>query len=358
MSNILQLLTNYYKSVIESERIYNEYIYLQLRKEQDAEKKKVVKESMDGKDNTDTPNPNDLVALQLQKQINKLSSQIQTLTKQNDKLKETNKSQRIASEEKIITLQAIVQGLQQTVSTQNKINSNSNKSNNTNVSTVNNHSQMRTPIKSNEETCSNANHTNINNNNSNGHKSKFHLLSPLGKSISSKSRSSNHTIFDDSSSDSDDDEEKYDNKCNNDKRFLSSSNKSNSKEIDSFILSLKKYDESRLNEKLEETLNNKGKDTVITNNKTNNQDKIKNKKNGLSITPTKLPVKRAITNDNSQNKNIITQKKSTTQVLKLNEIDIPNLKTHDSTTSKKRKLSNKKIQVSSDDEQLLHLESQ
>lgn len=353
MSNILQLLANYYKSVIESERIYNECIYLQLRKEQDAEKKELVKKSMDGKDNTDTPNPNDLVALQLQKQINKLSSQIQTLTKQNDKLKETNKSQRTASEEKIITLQAIVQGLQQTVSTQNKINSNSNKSNNTNVSTVNNHSQMRTPIKSNEETCSNIN---INNNNNNGHKSKFHLLSPLGKSISSRSRSSNHTIFDDSSSDSDD--EKYDNKCNNDKRFLSSSNKSNSKEIDSFILSLKKYDESRLNEKLEETLNNKGKDTVITNNKINNQDKIKNKKNGLSITPTKLPVKRAITNDNSQNKNIITQKKSATQVLKLNEIDTPNLKTRDSTTFKKRKLSNKKIQVSSDDEQLLHLESQ
>lgn len=351
-SSILHLLANYYKSVIESERLYNEYKYVQLSQNKDETKKEPVKQPLNEKDNLDTPNPNDLVALQLQKQVNKLTSQIQTLTKQNDKLKETNKSQRMASEEKINTLQAIVQGLQETISTQNNINNNSNNTNNTRVHTVNSNTGIKTPVKSNMEPNENS-HTTTNSHNNNTHKSKFHLLSPLGKNISSRSRSSNHTIFDDSSCESDE----YD-----DKHFLNSSNKSSSKEIDSFILSLKKYDESRVIGKLEETLNSKG----TNNNKNNNNDsdmlnqiKIKNKKNEPNISPTKLSVKRTSTDHKNKNKKIITQNTLlSSQIKKLSDKDIPNLKTDDSASSKKRKLSGKKIQVTSDDEQLLHLESQ
>ena len=337
MSNLLQLLANYYKSVIESERIYNEYKYLQLQREQER-----------ANGNVEAPNPNDLVALQLQKQVNKLTSQVQTLTKQNDKLKETNKSQRIASEDKINTLQAIVQGLQETISTQNKINSNGNSSGSGGgggVEVVDSNGGARTPTKQNKGRNKDGHGIATTATSDNIRKSKFHLLSPLGKNISSRSRSSNHTIFDDSSSESNEGDDIAD------KRFLNSSNSSTSKEIDSFTLSLKKYDESRFHEKLKDASNDKSNNTTTH---IPNQERKKGERNGSDVTPTKHPLKRAISSNNSDN---VLQNKSSNQIKKLNGKDIPNLSMDDSTTTKKRKLSNRKIQVTSDDEQLLNLES-
>ena len=100
--------------------------------------------------NLKTPNPNDLVALQLQKQVNELTSQIQTLTKQNNKLKETKKTQYLTSEDKVNTLQAFVQGLQETILTQNKINNNANRSGNGDVEIADCNSEVRILTKQNK----------------------------------------------------------------------------------------------------------------------------------------------------------------------------------------------------------------
>lgn len=313
MSGLLQLVSNYYKAVVESERIYNEYRLTQQREENkisrgDSSDKKEVSALV-------SPNPTDLVTLQLQKQVNKLTSQIQGLTKRNDQLAELNKAQRITSEHKIKNLTMRVKDLQEEKSIQY------NKGKHT----------PSTPKKSKDDADQSSN-------NSSNKLPKFHLLSPLGKNISNSSRGSSHTIFDDSTSESDDaDADNNKNEAEGDATPSadsqpddiqnSNTKKNNSDELDPFVLSLKKYDQTKSNERLDQVL--KGKKKQLK------------KRNNHKITPTKH---KAID--------------KTTVVKKLNELNIPKLNKGDGISNKKRKLSNKKIQVTSDNDELLPIASQ
>ncbi|CCC70605.1 hypothetical protein NCAS_0F01210 [Naumovozyma castellii] len=96
MSTLLQLLSTYYKSVIESERIYNEY---QLS----ANVQHIPNNKNGSSSSTSISTDSRIVdeTLLLQKQLTQLTSQLQKLTQENETLKEVQKSNKALAETKI-----------------------------------------------------------------------------------------------------------------------------------------------------------------------------------------------------------------------------------------------------------------
>lgn len=340
---MLQLLSNYYKSVIESERIYNEYLLKEKERADQVNGRDKEKSKTDTA--ISTPNTSDLVTLQLQTQVNKLTSQIQTLTKQNDKLKDTSKSQRITSEEKIKNLKSMIKDLQDKITEQSQSsNGSSDKIDNSNSNNV-----LSTPRRGSKNDNNRKENDDLNN------EPRFHLLSPWGKNMPNGSRGSSHTIFDDSTSESD----LNDSQLNLDTQLSSSKDKSN--ETDTFILSLKKYDQVNSNVKLEKILNDESgkpegaeefeKPTDVQ------RSKLQEKKQQHSQSHKNIPTKP------KRNKRKLRDKRRKNAVKDFNDITIPKLNKeepsfHTQTGNKKRKLSRKKIQITSDNESLLPLGSQ
>ncbi|QLG72810.1 hypothetical protein HG535_0D05190 [Zygotorulaspora mrakii] len=90
MTTLVQLLANYYKSVVESERIYYENVI----------RKSVTSDTSDKE--LREPSPRMLQEmLLLQRQIGQLTVEIQVLRKENDTLKELQKTQRALMESKL-----------------------------------------------------------------------------------------------------------------------------------------------------------------------------------------------------------------------------------------------------------------
>lgn len=295
---LLQLLSKYYESVIESEKVYYTNLPQQLSPQLPSPNKQQIPSSP-GKNN-DIPSDNDLITLLLQKQVNKLTAQVQSLTKEKDDLESLNKSQRLISEKKTKNYQKTIKDLEDKLIINNQI-----------INSEDEDNIMTTPKKKD----SSIKKEKVN-------KPRFHLLSPLSKSKRGngnnnnnnskegngieRSRGSSHTIFDDSSSESLSDFDGEDDSDGNNE----TARKTHS--VDSFVLSLKKYDDSRSNLKREKVLSQGKVNDNELNIKRLNEQKIPN-------------LNRKIDNNQSNSQS-------------------PNLK--------KRKLSKKKIQVTSDNEMI------
>lgn len=160
---LLQLLADYYRSVVENERFYYEYILAKAGSSRES--------SADQDDQ-----------LQLQKQVNKLTVELQSLVHENERLREFQKTQKQA-------LEAKIQGLKN------------------NVDHLKNDSMSR----SNGSKRRSASRGGVERKNTDlSRRSDFHLLSPINSKVRTRAgnhmagglrevlRSGKQTIFDDS----------------------------------------------------------------------------------------------------------------------------------------------------------------
>ncbi|CCF59868.1 hypothetical protein KAFR_0I00870 [Kazachstania africana CBS 2517] len=95
MSTLVQLISNYYKSVEKAEKIYNHYIAREPNLSTTSSAPKIVNET-----------------LLLQKQLSDLTSQVQNLKRENDNLKESIKLYKALNESKISNYKKIIDNLQ------------------------------------------------------------------------------------------------------------------------------------------------------------------------------------------------------------------------------------------------------
>lgn len=108
MSTLLQLLTNYYKAVLESERIYNECAHKDLpvnqvadiEKAETKKEKETVNKMKEPENNEPAPKIVNETLL-LQRQLTSLTSQLQDVRHKNEALIEQQKTFRALSETKI-----------------------------------------------------------------------------------------------------------------------------------------------------------------------------------------------------------------------------------------------------------------
>lgn len=98
MSNLLQLLSNYYKSVLESERIYYE---------------NVSRSQIDIVTNSSSSTAPKIVneTLLLQRQLSELTTQLHDLKRQNETLKEQQKSYKALNETKITKFKTVIDNM-------------------------------------------------------------------------------------------------------------------------------------------------------------------------------------------------------------------------------------------------------
>nr|3N7N_E Chain E, Monopolin complex subunit LRS4 [Saccharomyces cerevisiae]3N7N_F Chain F, Monopolin complex subunit LRS4 [Saccharomyces cerevisiae] len=94
MTTLLQLLSNYYKAKLDSERIYNEYVQSQYEFASLDKPKKVVDET-----------------LFLQRQIAQLNKQLQLSFQENEKLLSVQKNQKALYQSKLSSKDAFIDDL-------------------------------------------------------------------------------------------------------------------------------------------------------------------------------------------------------------------------------------------------------
>lgn len=111
MSGVLQLLLDYYKSVLESDRIYHEGI-LKYHQEDDNNNPGFIEDNDTGRSSSVAPKIANETLL-LQRQLTALTSQLQDLKRKNEALQEQQKSYKALNESKIAKYKRTIGSMKQ-----------------------------------------------------------------------------------------------------------------------------------------------------------------------------------------------------------------------------------------------------